>query len=149
MGLCACQDQAPCRTVRDVEDIVDQSTPDPLETVTVLKSDLELQNLAMGLAVADIKAIASVLGIADAGGAPAELVPKIIYRIRALRDTQQHVDDATAELRVRAAQLGNVTKDFGNGVSGLLVGKKLPWKPPVVETLTRAERKRFDRDHRS
>lgn len=115
----------------------------------MLRSDLELQNQAMGLAVQDILIIAGELGIVQGTDeAPAELVPQIVHRIRQLKQTQQHVDDATVELRRRAEQLGNQTIELEGGQKGLLVGKRLPGGLPGLDTMTRAERRRFERERR-
>lgn len=132
-----------------MEDQTQETTPDPLETVVVLRSDLELQNQAMELAVNDITVIAAELGIVlGTGEAPAELVPQIVHRIRQLKQTQRHVDEAASELRKRAAALGNQTIELEGGQKGLLVGKRLPGGLPGLDTMTRAERRRFERERR-
>lgn len=124
--------------------------PDPLETVTVLKSDLELQNRGIELASEDVKRIAAELGLVQqVGASPASLVPSIVAQIRQLKETQHQVDRAAGQLRERATQLGNQEITLANGQKGLLVGKRLLGGLPGVDTMTGAERRRFERENRS
>lgn len=127
----------------------DANTPDPFETVAVLRSDLELQNRAMGLACEDINRIATALGCVIGELSPAEVVDELILpTIRMLRATQRHVDQATSELKERAARHGNKTIELENGVKGVLVGKKDPTLLGGLAPLTRRERREWDRKHR-
>lgn len=130
-----------------------EETPDPLETVTLLKSDFEMLQKVADYAVADAASLAELLGLVR----PVEMAPREFFhtvclpKVAALLRTQHHVDQATLELRVRADRFGNKTKDFGGGVSGVKVGERIT-DPELLARMemgmTRAERRRFDREHR-
>lgn len=138
----------PWATVRLVEE-----TPDPLETVQLLKSDFEALQKIADFAVEDCYALAELLGITNnAGLAPREFFHTVLLpRVARLLETQHHVDQATLDLRASASRFGNKTKDMGNGVHGLKVGERIT-DPELLSRLnmlpTRAERRRMAREMR-
>lgn len=130
-----------------------EETVDPLETVTLLRSDFELLQKVADYAVADTAALEQLLGLQR----PVEMAPReffhtvILPKIAALLQTQHHVDQATLDLRSAAARHGHKTIDVGNGVSGVKVGERIK-DPEALRSigmgLTRAERRRAERELR-
>lgn len=102
--------------------------PDPLETVTLLKSDFDLLQAAANAAMDDYTNLCELLELVPpAGVAPRQFMHDVVLpMIAKLRGTQDHVDEASAQILTAAARHGMVTKDFGGGKKGILVGKKVP-----------------------
>lgn len=133
--------------------VEEDEAPDPFETVRLLKSDFELLQKVADYAVADTVALGDLLGLER----PVEMAPREFFhtvclpKIAALLQTQRYVDEATTELKIAAARHGNKTKDFGGGMKGLLVGKKIDdpeLKARIGLGMTRAERRRAEREIR-
>jgi hypothetical protein len=130
-----------------------EETPDPLETVQLLKSDFEALQKIADFAVEDCYALAELLGVSNIGGlAPREFFHTVLLpKVARLLETQSHVDQATLDIKTAAARHGNQTKDFGNGVKGLKIGQRIT-DPELLGRIgmgmTRAERRRIERDQR-
>lgn len=102
--------------------------PDPLETVTVLKSDFDLLQSAANAAQEDFLQWCSLLGITwDRSVAPRQVMYEAVFpAVVSLLGTAKHVADAEHEIRKKAARFGNKTGTFAGGVQGLKVGQKVP-----------------------
>lgn len=103
------------------------TTPDPLETVTLLKSDFELLQRVADFAVEDTVQIAAHLGIEMPENIPPRqvLYETLLPKIDKLMVTQGFVNASTEQIKSAAARFGNQTISQG-GKKGLLVGKKIP-----------------------
>ena len=131
--------------MEETPDITD--APDPTETVQLLKSDFELLQKAANAAFEDYAQWLELLNITPREGlAPREVMYEQVFpRVVRLIETQQQVDAATTELKVRAARFGNQTKDFGGGLSGIKVGQKITG---LFDDRNRAERRAAERQER-
>lgn len=125
-----------------------EATPDPLETVVLLKSDFELLQAVADAAMEDFRAICGVMGIVpDPADGPRDIVYGVIMpRLAQLVLTQRHVDEASEDLRAAAARHGNKTLDTPMGRAAL-VGKRIPGLLQVTQ-LSRSERRRIEREQR-
>lgn len=124
--------------------------PDPLETVTLLKSDFELLQAAANAAQEDFENICRLLGVPrNEQVAPRQVMHEVVFpMISSLMSTQAHVDAASKGIETAAARFGNQTIEQ-NGQKGLLVGKKDPKLAAalrVTAPLSRAERRRLERE---
>lgn len=129
---------------------VDDQTPDPLETVTVLKSDLEAQNMAMAMACADVDRIARACGLVyPPGTPPAAMVQAIVSTVQAMHRTQTEVDRASEDLRRRAGMPDAVTIDLPDGRRAVRVGVRDNSLVTGLQPMTRRERRDFERKRRS
>jgi Icc-related predicted phosphoesterase len=104
------------------------TTPDPLETVTILMSDFEMLQAAANAGMEDYVNLCTILGINPATDrAPREVVHEVIYpMLRALVATSQKVAEAHVQIGQAAARHGNQVIEMPNGQKGILVGKKDP-----------------------
>lgn len=107
---------------------IGDATPNPMETVRILRSDYEALQTIADVAVEDVETLAKILAMYRPEGMSHRqfLLERLFPRVIALMQTQAHVDEASEQILARAKEKGMVTKDFGNGVKGLLVGKKVP-----------------------
>jgi hypothetical protein len=126
-----------------------EETPDPTDTVTVLKSDLELLQKVADYAVEDACALFELLGIAcPEGTAPREFFyTRALPAVAALLQTQQNVNQAAGELSRMASRFDHKTIDLADGRKAVKVGQRIPGLL-TVPTLSRAERRRIEREGR-
>jgi hypothetical protein len=126
--------------------VEETSTPDPFETVNLLKSDFELLQKVADYAVEDTLALGELLGLTcPQGMAPREFFHTIcLAKVGHLMATQGIVDGHSQSISEAAARFGNKTKDFDGGMKGLKVGEKIT-DPALLARLglhtTRAERR--------
>jgi len=140
---------------------------DPLETVTLLKSDFELLQTAMNVLTSDMGELFDLLGIpveppVDAGGRPpreilyTEAFPRIVTLINSFGHVQEAENALIKTMKTAAARFGNKTETFANGQKGLLVGKKdvqlqaamaLRKNADDVQRMSRRERRDYERRH--
>lgn len=133
----------------DDQDALVEDAPDPLEVVRVLKSDFDMLQLAADMALEHYKRWLLILGIEPGDAPPALVMEQAVFpAVEQLLITAKHVKNAETDLRARAARFGNQTKDFGGGVSGVKVGQRIPGGLPGLVTMTRRERREFERQER-
>lgn len=112
-----------------MEDISD--APDPLETVTLLKSDFDLLQGAVTAAEQDYRALVELLRLdlpasKSPHAAMNEIVLPIIAGIIAQQVSQEHAS-AEIERMVRQAKArGGNEIDLGDGRKAVLAGRKRP-----------------------
>jgi hypothetical protein len=119
-----------------VEDI---DAPDPLDTVTLLKSDFNLLQAAANAAMEDYQNLLELLELTPPDGvAPRQFMHDVVLpMIATLMTTQHNVNLASSEILKRAERFGNktITK---NGITGIKVGEKIPG---LFDTRPRRERR--------
>lgn len=127
-------------------------TPDPTETVRILKSDFDLLQKAVNLAYEDVQALAEVLGydmaralLENPGLTPHDVfADALVPKVAELMVTQGFVNAARDDITKAAARHGNKTVEQG-GKKGLLVGRRLP---DEVLNGSRRERREAERNAR-
>ena len=110
-----------------------EGTPDPTETVRLLKSDFDALQLAVNLAYDDVKALAEILHydmaralMENPGITPHDVFADVLLpKVAQLMVTQGFVDGAKADITKAAARFGNKTIEH-SGARGLKVGQKIP-----------------------
>lgn len=127
-------------------DVEESEAPDPLETVSLLRSDFELLQAVANYAVEDTNTLGELLGLS----CPPNMAPREFFhtvclpKIGHLMATQGIVDGFSEAINPAAARFGNQTKDFDGGVKGLKVGERIT-DPELLARLrlnpTRKERR--------
>lgn len=145
-----------------------ETETDPLETVTLLRSDFELLQGALDVLTADMGELFDLLGIPpepriEYGGRPpreilyTEAFPRIVTLINSFGHVQEAENALIKSMKTAAARFGNKTETFANGVKGLQVGKKDPHLAAAmalrqsvddVARMTRRERRELERRQR-
>lgn len=126
---------------------MDETQPDPTDTVTILTSDFLLLQRVVELAVEDVAALAELLGLP----CPDTMAPRehfhtaLLPRVGHLLFTQVQVNEASEKIGRAAARFGNKTVEH-KGVKGVKVGQRDPELARLLSLQTppsRAERRRM------
>lgn len=134
-------------TVRDVEE-----TPDPLDTVTILRSDFEMLQKIADLAVGDAEALFDLLDLVRPDDMPHrqyfhEVALPVVAHLKAVNID---VEKAKMAIARSAERFDNKTIET-HGVKGVKVGQRDPELAKLLSLrtpMTKAERRELKRRER-
>jgi hypothetical protein len=106
---------------------VEDQTPDPTETVRLLKSDFDALQMAANLGHQHYLNLCELLGLQP----PPDAIPALFMQdvvlpaVARLTVTQGLVDGAAEEIREKAKRFGGKTIELPGGQRGIKVGERL------------------------